>query len=109
MLDQKERLTHLSPDAFMKLDVAAHRANVNALLLETSGLVRAEACGGKSTYSGCQKTLGRGADLTKSILLAQGTGPPCNSNGWNRIETDKIKNGGDVVSWFFATDSTGGF
>jgi hypothetical protein len=41
--DETERLTYLSPDTLMELDVAAHRANVNALLLRTSELVRAEA------------------------------------------------------------------
>jgi hypothetical protein len=41
-LDETERLTHLSPDAVMELDVAAHRRDVNALLLRTSDLVRGE-------------------------------------------------------------------
>ncbi|MHB8275373.1 MAG: pentapeptide repeat-containing protein [Dermatophilaceae bacterium] len=41
-LEETERLTHKSPDALMELDVAAHRREVNALLLSTSELVRAE-------------------------------------------------------------------
>ncbi len=31
--DETERLTHLSPDSLIELDVAVHRADVNALLL----------------------------------------------------------------------------
>jgi len=42
-LDETERLTHNSPDALVELDVTAHRRDVNALLLRTSELVRAEA------------------------------------------------------------------
>jgi uncharacterized protein YjbI with pentapeptide repeats len=42
-LDETERLTHRSPDALVELDVAAYRRDVNALLLRTSELVRAEA------------------------------------------------------------------
>lgn len=71
LLDETEGLTHLSPDALLKLDVAAHRAVVNALLLQTSELVRAEAGHGKNANSGRQKTIGRGADLTGSIFLTQ--------------------------------------
>jgi uncharacterized protein YjbI with pentapeptide repeats len=41
-LSETERLTHHSPDALMALDVAAHRRDVNALLLRASELVRAE-------------------------------------------------------------------
>jgi len=86
MLDETERLTHLSPDSLMELDVAVHRADVNTLLLKTSELVRAEARRGQKAHSGRQKTFGRGAnliatdlrridlrgaDLTKSIFLTQ--------------------------------------
>jgi uncharacterized protein YjbI with pentapeptide repeats len=42
-LDETERLTHSSPDALVELDVSTHRQDVNALLLRTSELVRAEA------------------------------------------------------------------
>ncbi len=42
-LDETERLTHGSPDDLVELDVTAHRRDVNALLLRTSELVRAEA------------------------------------------------------------------
>jgi uncharacterized protein YjbI with pentapeptide repeats len=40
--DETERLTNQSPDVLLALDVAAHRDGVNALLLRTSELVRAE-------------------------------------------------------------------
>jgi uncharacterized protein YjbI with pentapeptide repeats len=41
VLEQTERLTHGSPDALAELDITAHRAQVNALLLRASALVRA--------------------------------------------------------------------
>lgn len=62
MLKETERLTHLSPDSLLQIDVAAHRAEVNILLLKTSELVRAEARLGLK-YSGRKKSFGRGADL----------------------------------------------
>jgi uncharacterized protein YjbI with pentapeptide repeats len=67
-LDETERLTHLSPDSLMELDVAAHRADVNALLLRTSELVRAEARRQQKDLPGRQKTHGRGADLIGANL-----------------------------------------
>src|SRR3989440_6648785 len=42
-LHETERLTHYGPEALMELDVAAHRRDVNPLLLRTSELVRREA------------------------------------------------------------------
>jgi hypothetical protein len=39
-LDGTERLTHLSPDAVMQLDVPAHRHDVDAVLRRASELVR---------------------------------------------------------------------
>lgn len=66
MLDETERLTHLSPDSLMELDVAVHRADVNTLLLKTSELVRSEARRGHP--SGRQRTFGRGADLIAADL-----------------------------------------
>ena len=68
MLDETERLTHLSPDSLMELDVAVHRADVNTLLLKTSEFVRAEARRGQKAHSGRQKTFGRGADLIAADL-----------------------------------------
>lgn len=57
-LDETERLTHLSPDSLAKLDVAAHRAYVNPLLLRTSELARA-----KVMRVQLKKNIGRGAHL----------------------------------------------
>jgi len=68
MLNETERLTHLSPDSLRKLDVSVHRAAVNTLLLKTSELVRAEARRGQKAHSGRQKTFGRGADLIAADL-----------------------------------------
>lgn len=68
MLDETERLTHLSPDSLMELDVVVHRANVNTLLQKTSELVRAEARRGQKPTSGSRKALARGADLIAADL-----------------------------------------
>jgi uncharacterized protein YjbI with pentapeptide repeats len=80
-LDETERLTNFTPDSLMELDVAAHRADVNALLLRTSELMRAEARRQQKDFPQRQKTYGRGADLiganlrgadlTESIFLTQ--------------------------------------
>ncbi|MGD8191371.1 pentapeptide repeat-containing protein [Brevibacillus ginsengisoli] len=67
-LDETDHLTQLSPDSLMKLDVAAHRAKINALLLRTSELVRAEFLNQRKGPSGKQKTYGRGADLIGAKL-----------------------------------------
>ncbi|MFF3320689.1 pentapeptide repeat-containing protein [Streptomyces sp. NPDC002889] len=58
-------LTRLGPDALTELDVAAHRQDVNVLLLRTSELVRSEAGGKKKDRRGAD-LMGarlRGADL----------------------------------------------
>ncbi|OLN27397.1 oxetanocin A resistance protein [Desulfosporosinus metallidurans] len=57
MLDETERLSHLSPDSLMELDVAVHRENVNTLLLKTSELVRAEARRGQKVIRGGRRPL----------------------------------------------------
>jgi uncharacterized protein YjbI with pentapeptide repeats len=67
-LYETERLTHLSPDSIMEMDVAALRADVNALLLRTSELVRAEARHQQEDPLGRQKTRNRGADLIGANL-----------------------------------------
>ena len=59
-LKETERLTHDGPDALMKLDVAAHQRDVNALLLCASELVRAQIRHKKKDY--------RGADLIGAKL-----------------------------------------
>jgi uncharacterized protein YjbI with pentapeptide repeats len=69
MLEETERLTHNSPDDLMKLDVVAHRQDVNALLLHTSELVRAELRK-KKDYRGADLIGARlkGADLIGANL-----------------------------------------
>ncbi|MGH3902648.1 MAG: pentapeptide repeat-containing protein [Pseudonocardiaceae bacterium] len=59
-LEETERLTRNSPDDLVELDVAAHRQDVNALLLRASELVRAEAPR--------RRTDRRGADLIGANL-----------------------------------------
>lgn len=67
-LEETERLTQLRPDALLKLDVAAHRADVNALLLQTSELVRTEARRGQKNPPKHKKNIRRGADLIGANL-----------------------------------------
>nr|WP_230414588.1 pentapeptide repeat-containing protein [Paenibacillus allorhizosphaerae] len=67
-LVETERLTLLDPDAIMSLDVASHRAEVNALLLRVSELVRAEAARSLNVPAGRRKTYGHGADLIGAKL-----------------------------------------
>jgi len=67
-LEETERLTYLDQGSIMELDAAAHRADVNALLLRTSELVRAEALRSQKGASGRRKTFGRGADLIGAKL-----------------------------------------
>ncbi|MFC6356140.1 pentapeptide repeat-containing protein [Luethyella okanaganae] len=57
-LDETEHLTLGEPEVLVALDVAAHRAVVNELLIRTSGLVRA----------GTRGVDRRGADLTGAAL-----------------------------------------
>ncbi|WP_369393880.1 pentapeptide repeat-containing protein [Streptomyces sp. CG1] len=71
-LAETERLTRQSPEELAALDVAAHRQQVNALLLRTSELARAGAgsVGGKGGKGG-KKGKGkdrRGADLIGARL-----------------------------------------
>jgi uncharacterized protein YjbI with pentapeptide repeats len=75
-LSETERLTHNSPDALMELDVTVHRRDVNALLLRTSELVRAEVRHKKKDHRGADligaKLKGadlRGANLRMADLL----------------------------------------
>ncbi|KIL39712.1 oxetanocin A resistance protein [Gordoniibacillus kamchatkensis] len=67
-LEETNRLTRLDPNALVKLDVAAQRANVNALLLQTSELVRDEARRKEKGPLKRQKTVGRGVDLIGANL-----------------------------------------
>jgi uncharacterized protein YjbI with pentapeptide repeats len=59
-LEETERLTNTSAEALMKLDIASWRADVNALLLRTSQLVRAQ--------TGRKNEDLRGADLVGARL-----------------------------------------
>ncbi|MEU3027375.1 pentapeptide repeat-containing protein [Streptomyces incarnatus] len=66
-LGETERLTLLPAGELAALDVAAHRAEINVLLLRTSELVRAGATGGKGNKGGRGKDR-RGADLMGARL-----------------------------------------
>jgi len=68
MLDKTEDLTRLSPGSLVELDVPAHRADVDTLLLKTSELVRNEVRCGQKAPSKRNKTFGRGADLIAADL-----------------------------------------
>ncbi|NQX67610.1 pentapeptide repeat-containing protein [Paenibacillus alba] len=67
-LTKTEQLTLLSPSAILELDVAAHRADVNILLLQTSELVRTEARRLQKNPAKKQKIYNRGADLIGANL-----------------------------------------
>jgi uncharacterized protein YjbI with pentapeptide repeats len=64
--EETERLTLGTPEALGGLDVAAHRQEVNVLLLRTSELVRAGA--GAGPGAGRRKKDRRGADLMGARL-----------------------------------------
>jgi uncharacterized protein YjbI with pentapeptide repeats len=69
-LDETERLTLNGPEELIKLDVDAHRGKVNALLLRTSEVVRAES-GGRNVDRRGADLIGkdlRGADLRGANL-----------------------------------------
>ncbi len=75
-LKETERLTHNGPDVLIELDVAAYRRAVNALLLRTSELVRAEVQHKKKDLRGADligaKLKGadlRGANLRGAYLI----------------------------------------
>ncbi|TXJ79441.1 pentapeptide repeat-containing protein [Streptomyces lavendulae] len=66
-LGETERLTLLPAEELARLDVAAHRSEINVLLLRTSELVRAGASGGEGKKGGRGKDR-RGADLIGARL-----------------------------------------
>jgi uncharacterized protein YjbI with pentapeptide repeats len=68
MLCEIERLTLLSPDSLMDLDIAAHGAEVNKLLLKTSELVRTKIRRGQKSSLKGRKVIGRGLDLIGADL-----------------------------------------
>ncbi|MEV0634846.1 pentapeptide repeat-containing protein [Streptomyces sp. NPDC050619] len=69
-LDETERLTHKTPEELGALDVAAHRQEVNVLLLKTSELARAGIRGKKKNRRGADLMGARlkGADLRGANL-----------------------------------------
>ena len=76
-LDDTERLTLGSPESLADLDVLAHRARINDLLLRTSELVRAGVSDTPINHRGADlmgaKLRGadlRGADLRSAYLIA---------------------------------------
>ncbi|KGK87006.1 pentapeptide repeat-containing protein [Clostridium sp. HMP27] len=76
MLIETEKLTILSADSLLKLDITSHRFKVNALLKQTSELVRNKFRIAQKTSSKHQKALGRGRDfigkdLTKTNLRGE--------------------------------------
>lgn len=75
-LARTEQLTGQDPDALLKLDVAAHRAGVNTLLLRTSRLVRAglrhprkDRAGADLAGANLRGADLRGADLRGACLI----------------------------------------
>lgn len=67
-LAETERLAGLGPRELRELDIAAWRAHVNALLLQSSELVRAEARQRPKSRPGRRRTFERGADLIGAKL-----------------------------------------
>jgi uncharacterized protein YjbI with pentapeptide repeats len=77
-IDETENLTSLSPKSIMALNVPAHRANINVLLIQTSELVREEYSAKKTKISRGSDLLGaklrradlKGANLRGALLIA---------------------------------------
>jgi uncharacterized protein YjbI with pentapeptide repeats len=67
-LMETEKLTNLSPKAILEINVPAHRAIVNDLLLKTSELVRGKVELKKNKNPKTQKVLRRGRDLIGAKL-----------------------------------------
>jgi uncharacterized protein YjbI with pentapeptide repeats len=65
--DEIEKLTQISSDEIIKLDVGAYRTRVNMLFLKTSELVRKDAQQNQRNTK-LQKKIGRGADLIGANL-----------------------------------------
>lgn len=64
-LDETEQLTLLNPESLLKVNVDAHRAKINLLLLQVSELVRTEA---RRKLKKSSRTFSRGADLIGANL-----------------------------------------
>jgi uncharacterized protein YjbI with pentapeptide repeats len=67
-LEETERLTYLSPESILEIDLIAYRSNINELLLKTSELVRSDFRRQDKKSRGNQKTYSRGADLIGAKL-----------------------------------------
>ncbi|WP_110930730.1 pentapeptide repeat-containing protein [Paenibacillus bouchesdurhonensis] len=67
-LEETEQLTYLDADTLLKLDVAAHRAEVNKLLLRASELVRSAVLQSLKGSAARRRTFNRGADLIGAKL-----------------------------------------
>lgn len=67
-LEETEQLTRLGADALIQLDVPAHRAKVNEMLILTSELVRADALKDVKIPVSRNKNIRRGADLIGAKL-----------------------------------------
>lgn len=63
MLEKTQKLTLLTPDSLLELDVANHREEVNTLLVKTSKLVRAAARRELKLQKGSYKSVGRRTNL----------------------------------------------
>lgn len=68
MLEETQRLTCLSPEDIIALDLAGHRAAANELIVKAGEYVQEFANGGRKNPSKRKKTLGRGADLIGADL-----------------------------------------
>jgi uncharacterized protein YjbI with pentapeptide repeats len=67
-INEIEDLTNLTANSLMKLDLTTIRVGVNALLLQTSELVRKKIINNKTTSLKRKKTLGGGLDLIGADL-----------------------------------------
>ncbi|MUG48076.1 pentapeptide repeat-containing protein [Paenibacillus woosongensis] len=67
-LEETEQLTYLDADILLKLDVAAHRAEMNKLLLRASELVRSAVLQSLKGSAARPKSFNRGADLIGAKL-----------------------------------------
>lgn len=67
-LVRTEKLTLLPPEALLELDIAAHRAGINELLLQMSQLARDKALRTFGLADKRRKSYGRGADLLGAKL-----------------------------------------
>jgi uncharacterized protein YjbI with pentapeptide repeats len=64
MIEDTDKLTYLNSDSLIELDIQTHQDKVNALLFETSEMVRNKVCFGKSKT----KNIPRGLDCIGSDL-----------------------------------------